>query len=73
MGLAPILIQWNGSIARQLGRMSQRFAIAPVESAIRDERRNLEDHVVLCGCGRVGGLVAVVLEAAKLPYKSVTV
>jgi CPA2 family monovalent cation:H+ antiporter-2 len=28
----------------------------------------LTDHVILCGCGRVGLLVAIVLEAAKVPY-----
>jgi CPA2 family monovalent cation:H+ antiporter-2 len=28
----------------------------------------LNDHVILCGCGRVGRLVAVVLEAAKISY-----
>ena len=38
------------------------------EEAVPPAGHALEDHVILCGCGRVGRLVALVLEAAKVPY-----
>ncbi len=63
MGLAPILIQRSAAIANLVG-----IAAMPDEEAAPPPGHALEDHVVLCGCGRVGRLVALVLEAAKVPY-----
>jgi CPA2 family monovalent cation:H+ antiporter-2 len=70
MGLAPILIQWNSRISRSVGGAALYLAPA-AEAAIRDESQRLADHVLLCGCGRVGRLVAVVLEAAKVAYVAI--
>jgi K+:H+ antiporter len=70
MAVAPILIQWNSRIGQLFGGSSPHFATAE-EAAIREESQRLADHVLLCGCGRVGRLVAVVLEAAKVPYIAV--
>nr|MDQ3959384.1 NAD-binding protein [Pseudomonadota bacterium] len=36
-----------------------------------DESQRFGNHVLLCGCGRVGRLVAIALEAAKIPYIAV--
>jgi hypothetical protein len=33
--------------------------------------KSLDDHIIVCGCGRVGRLVACVLEAAKMPYLAI--
>ena len=41
------------------------------EAAIREESQDLRDHVILCGCGRVGRPVSLVLEAANAPYIAV--
>jgi CPA2 family monovalent cation:H+ antiporter-2 len=71
MGLGPILIQNNGRIARLVETASHRRQIAGAEAAIESESRALRDHVLLCGCGRVGRLVALVLDAADLPYVAV--
>jgi CPA2 family monovalent cation:H+ antiporter-2 len=67
MALAPILIQGNARIAEFVGGASHRRAANAEEAAIREQRQYLRDHVLLCGCGRVGRLVALVLEAAKVP------
>jgi CPA2 family monovalent cation:H+ antiporter-2 len=71
MALGPILILHNGWITRLFGGASHRLRAATEETAIREESRDLDGHVLLCGCGRVGRLVAVVLEAAKIPYIAV--
>jgi monovalent cation:H+ antiporter-2, CPA2 family len=67
MALAPILIQRSGAIADFAGR-AKLAAGGREEDAIAHGSRDLDGHVILCGCGRVGRLVAVTLEAAKLPY-----
>jgi monovalent cation:H+ antiporter-2, CPA2 family len=71
MALGPILIQRNAWIAEHLGRASHRLRAAAEEGAIREESSHLNDHVLLCGCGRVGRLVALVLEAAHVQYIAV--
>jgi CPA2 family monovalent cation:H+ antiporter-2 len=67
MGVAPILIQQSARIAGLVSVATQ--ADKPhEEDAGPHSSRALDDHVILCGCGRVGRLVAVVLEAARTPY-----
>ena len=66
MGLAPLLIQRNHWAEWPLGHRDRR--IAATEVTIRAQGRGLDDHVILCGCGRVGRLVATVLEAADIAY-----
>lgn len=68
MALGPVSIQRNGSIAQLFGRASHRLRSAAETTTSSQERQDFNDHVLLCGCGRVGSLVAVVLEAAKIPY-----
>lgn len=66
MGLAPLLIQRNHWAERPFGRRDRRIAAAEV--SIRAQSGSLHDHVILCGCGRVGRLVATVLESAEIAY-----
>ncbi|MDX2265504.1 MAG: cation:proton antiporter [Hyphomicrobiales bacterium] len=66
MSLAPLLIQRNHWAARPFGHRNPR--IGATEESIREQSGRLQDHVILCGCGRVGRLVASVLETARIPY-----
>jgi monovalent cation:H+ antiporter-2, CPA2 family len=66
MGLAPLLIQRNHWAEWLFDRRDRRSAAT--EASIRAQSGNLSSHVILCGCGRVGRLVATVLESAKIPY-----
>jgi CPA2 family monovalent cation:H+ antiporter-2 len=66
MGLAPLLIQHGGLVDRLVGH--SRAHAATTEAAIRTAGASLDRPVLLCGCGRVGRLVATALEAAKIPY-----
>ena len=71
MALAPILIQHSAALggSRQQRRHGGRRR--KEEEAVAHGGWDLSDHVILCGCGRVGRLVAVVLEAAKVPYLAI--
>lgn len=71
MALGPVSIQRNAKVAQFFGGVSHRFREVAEEAAIRDEGQGLRNHILLCGCGRVGHLVALVLEAAKVPYIAV--
>jgi monovalent cation:H+ antiporter-2, CPA2 family len=66
MGLAPLFIQRNHWAEWPFGRRDRR--IAATEVSIRAQSGSLHDHVILCGCGRVGRLVATVLESAGIAY-----
>lgn len=66
MGLAPLVLQRNHWAEWPFGHRDRR--IAATEVAIRAESGKLKDHVILCGCGRVGRLVATVLESADIAY-----
>jgi CPA2 family monovalent cation:H+ antiporter-2 len=71
MGLAPILIQKNGRIAELVTAGPRRRQDSSEETAALQASHRLDNHVLLCGCGRVGQLVATALEAANLPYVAI--
>jgi CPA2 family monovalent cation:H+ antiporter-2 len=68
MALGPMLIQASSRIAELVGGAHHRLKADAEEAAIREESQYLDNHVVLCGWGRVGRPVALVLEAARTPY-----
>jgi CPA2 family monovalent cation:H+ antiporter-2 len=64
MALAPILTARAGDLVRRFAAPQPAEGNAELATATQD----LDGHVILCGCGRIGRLVAAALEAAKLPY-----
>lgn len=68
MGLGPILIQRSEAIARRFAPTGEMPAPATGAGASTGGSSDLEDHVILGGCGRVGRLVATVLAAAEIPH-----
>jgi len=72
MALAPLLIQWNGILARRLPDLgSSRPALQPDEAVVAEASGSLSGHVILGGCGRVGCLVAKVLDIGGIPYVAI--
>jgi monovalent cation:H+ antiporter-2, CPA2 family len=67
MGLAPLLIQSNGRIARLVVSRLWRPAAEREEGVTGPESGNGRGHVLVCGYGRIGRLVVTVLEAANVP------
>lgn len=69
MGLAPLVIQRSARIERLFSNSHTR--LAQTETEVGTMSASLDRHVLLCGCGRVGRLVATALEAAKIQYIAV--
>ena len=71
LSLAPLLIQHNGRLAQWLLPAAERGESDQDTAQVAEASRQLENHVILCGCGRVGRLVASTLEAAGIPYLAI--
>lgn len=69
IGLAPLAIQRNHWMEWLFGHRDRRMAATEV--TIRTHTEMLRDHAILCGCGRVGRLVATALESADIAYVAV--
>lgn len=67
MMLAPILIQYNGRIARKLVRSYNRNS-GQVVQEIEDAGKPLHDHVIICGYGRSGQYLGRFLREENIPY-----
>ena len=72
MGLTPAIIA-AGHKALLLG--GQKFVVLRPYGAeterVRDSGSPMEDHVVICGLGRLGSLVAQNLESQNIPYSGI--
>lgn len=64
MGLTPMLMPSWAALARRI----RWLAPAPATTAVQEAVQGLDGHVILCGCGRIGRLVAAALHAASVPY-----
>lgn len=71
MALAPVMIQYNQRLANLVGRFGVPQYAGSAAERVADASRDLSDHVILCGCGRIGRLVATVLEGSSVPYVSI--
>jgi CPA2 family monovalent cation:H+ antiporter-2 len=65
LALAPVLISQSGAIAGRLGALVGTPADAP---ELGTDKNDIANHVILCGCGRLGRLVANVLDTAGIRY-----
>ena len=72
MGLTPAIMATGHKAVVSVG---QRFAALRPYGAeterIRDSGAPVEDHVVICGLGRLGSLVAHNLESQSIPYSAI--
>ena len=72
MALTPAAIAAGHKALLSAG---QKFVILRPYGAeterIRGSRTPMEDHVVVCGLGRLGSLVALVLERQNIPYSAI--
>lgn len=71
MLLAPVLVQHNGSLVRRIFPERQRRSEAEQDAEVSAAAGHLSGHVLLCGCGRVGRLVATVLRSSGVPYLAI--
>jgi CPA2 family monovalent cation:H+ antiporter-2 len=67
MVIAPVLIQYNGRIARRLVSSYTRNSGQIVQD-IDDVGKHLHDHVIICGYGRSGQYLGRFLREENIPY-----
>src|SRR3954447_24756823 len=75
MAVAPFAIQRHGPLVAGLGTVTFRGPLRSedgdyeaAERLVAEASQTLSGHVIVCGCGRVGRLVATALEASDVPY-----
>jgi CPA2 family monovalent cation:H+ antiporter-2 len=68
MVLAPVIIRFNGALAKRVcaGTYLRERQLLPRQ--IDDAVREVGDHVVVCGFGRIGQNLADFLRAEGIPY-----
>jgi CPA2 family monovalent cation:H+ antiporter-2 len=68
MVVAPFLIRHNGALARILsgGAQAPDASEGPLGGALA--HAHLQDHVIVCGYGRVGHAVATLLDTSGVPF-----
>jgi CPA2 family monovalent cation:H+ antiporter-2 len=69
MGLAPVIIK---NKSRLLKRLAPSLML-PLDTVLPVNNQELRNHVLICGCGRIGRLVAPALKKAELPYLAIEV
>lgn len=62
MAISPLLIRNNGALAKRVYRHSYGHSRAQMEEAVSVSTRAMEQHVIICGYGRVGQNIARQLE-----------
>lgn len=72
MAVSPLLIRKSNEIAAILLRAFRRHPQENIED-ISAPPKNLEDHVILCGFGRVGQTLARFLEQDAIPFVGVDI
>lgn len=68
MAVAPILITYNKQIAGWFmpGKIKPQDDV--IQTKLSQLTRGLQQHVIICGYGRVGQQIAKIIEQANIPY-----
>jgi CPA2 family monovalent cation:H+ antiporter-2 len=64
MALTPLLDMLGGRLEREWRKRARTDAVPEIE----EECRDLKDHVVIAGYGRMGGILADVLTSESVPF-----
>lgn len=73
MVMAPLLIRYNGAIAKRLFAGTYLRGIQLRAQQVDEATRDLHDHVVLCGFGRIGQNLARFLRQERIDYVALEV
>lgn len=68
MGLAPILIRFNGQIATKLLPTVNQASRHSLKEQISEMAQGVSGHVIICGYGRVGQNIARFISDEGVPY-----
>ncbi|MBC8493293.1 MAG: cation:proton antiporter [bacterium] len=68
MSVAPFLVKFNGVIAKKWHKDTYLNNHLEIEQAITEDNAHLDQHVILCGFGRVGQTVSRFLSKANKSF-----
>ncbi len=68
MSIAPFLVKFNGAIAKKLHKSSYSASHYEIENTISEDNKHINNHVILCGFGRVGQTVSRFLHKSNKPF-----
>ena len=68
MALAPLLIRYNGAIAKRLCSESYATNREQIIEGVAGYARDLNDHTIICGFGRIGQNISRFLEQDGFDY-----
>ncbi len=68
MALAPVIIRWNGVIAKRFNFYGYRANLAQQTEQVIHAATGITGHVLLCGYGRVGQSLAHFLELEGVSF-----
>ena len=68
MMFSPMIIRYNGMLAKSLYNASYNRTRKERVDAIRSQSEAMEGHVVICGYGRIGQSLARILENQSLQF-----
>ncbi len=68
MAIAPLLIRYNGVLAKRLFASSYLANRAEQEEMIASRTEGLQDHVIICGYGRIGQNISRFLDQEGFDY-----
>lgn len=68
MAISPIIIRFNLKISQFFSFRLTRADDARLTEAIHIKTKPLNQHIIICGFGRVGQQIARILDKANVPY-----
>ncbi len=68
MMLAPLIIRYNGHLAKQIFSTSYGTSRANIRGEISADAHHLHHHVIICGYGRIGQNIARFLEQENFQF-----
>lgn len=68
MSISPFLVKYNGQIAKRIHKESYSSNHTEIENTISEDSQHVNNHVILCGFGRVGQTVGRFLHGTNQPF-----
>jgi len=68
IAISPLLIRFNQKISAYFYKPDKIIHTEPSKKTLRLMTQELEEHIIICGYGRVGQHIARVLNKIKFPY-----
>lgn len=69
MAVTPLLIRYSETIAERLiGKRKKRLTMTSSADRIRQETETMNNHILICGYGRVGQAISRFLDKEGLPF-----